>query len=95
MVLANLEKRGMANLRRLSDPQSPAGGSWRRTWPAAFGPASDRPIQNLFVPYHASIHVNRRLQGLEAGLLISALIRISCQRKVEMSYSLQSRNVRF
>ena len=77
MVLANLEKRGMANLRRLSDPQSPAGGSWRRTWPAAFGPASDRPIQNLFVPYHASIHVNRRLQGLEAGLLISALIRIS------------------
>jgi len=77
MVLANLKKRGMANLRRFSGPPSPAGDSSRRTWPAVFGPASDRRIQNLFVPYHASIHVNRRLQGLEDGLLKLRSIPIS------------------
>jgi hypothetical protein len=77
MVLANLKKRGMANLRRLLDPPSPAGDSSRRTWSAVFCLAADRWIQNLFVPYHVSIYVNRRLQGLEDGLLTLSRIRIA------------------
>ena len=77
MVLPNLKEKGMANLWRFWDPPSPAADSSRRTWFAVFGLAADRWIQNLFVPYHVPIHVNRRLQGLEDGLLTPGRIRIA------------------
>jgi hypothetical protein len=77
MVLASLKKWGMANLRLwrqgrsrslMLQPSAPSVKTTLALLPDPRRPASDRLSLSLFVPYHASIHVNKRLQDCEAVL---------------------------